>query len=432
MNEKLLKSCLMAILFFAVCSRTESQELLDGVVAIVGDEVVLKSEIQNNAQYWAFQMGINPASQIKEFEKVKRDILQNLINDKVLLVKAKEDTIAVEDQKVENELENRIQNLIRQVGSVEKLEAQFGAPIKKIKRDNREEVKKMMIIRELESKKFKGIQVTRNEVQAFYATVKDSLPTKKPMVKLRHILFQIKPGEASKKRAFERIHSIRERLKNGEPFETLASQYSDDSGTSSRGGNLGFVERGTLFPSFEEIAFQLNPGQVSDPVETPLGFHLIKMEEKRGDQALLKHILIKMEKSENDEDETRQRLLDVRNRIFAGESFQSIAAIVNEDSSSRQSGGDLGWLPLEDLQIETFKTAIDSLDKGGLSMPFKTQYGYHLVYVEDKQSARKYTLEQDYDEFKGKAYEQKMQKLRDQWTRELKKGIYVEIKEDVL
>lgn len=432
MKRKQLISGLMVVLLFAFCSRIEAQELLDGVVAIVGDEVILKSEIQNNAQYWAFQMGINAVSQMKEFEKIKNDILQNLINDKILLVKAKEDTITVDDQKVENELENRVQNLIRQVGSVEKLEAQFGAPIKKIKRDNREDVKKMMIIRELEGKRFKGIQVTRNEVQAFYETVKDSLPAKKPMVKLRHILFQIKPGEASKNRALERIHLIQEKIKNGDSFETLAAQYSDDTGTASRGGNLGFVEKGTLFPSFEEVAFQLSPGQVSGPVETPLGYHIIKMEEKRGDQVLLKHILVKVEKGENDENETQQRLMAIRDRIVAGESFQAVAAIVNEDSTSRQSGGDLGWLPLEDLQIEAFKTAIDSLEKGAVSMPFKTQYGYHLVFVEDKQQERKFTLEQDYEEFKAKAYDKKLQRLREQWVKELKKGIYVEIKKDVL
>jgi len=408
------------------------QELLDGVAAIVGDEIVLRSEVLNNAQYWAFQMGVNPVTQAKEFDKIKEQVLQSLINDKVLLVKAKEDTITVDDQKVETELENRVESLVRQAGSVERLEAQFGTPLKKFKRDKFDEVKRMMIIKELEGKKFRGMQVSRNEVQAFFRTVKDSLPERKPMVKLRHILFQIKPGAASRKKAMDGIRSIQERLNSGESFESLASLFSEDAGTASRGGNLGFVEKGTLFPAFEAAAFELNPGEVSGPVETPLGFHIIKLEEKRGEQALIKHILLRLRSGEADGDETYQRLLEIRNRVLAGEDFKTLAASVSEDSSSRSSGGDLGWLPLEDLQIEAFKNAVDSLQKGDLSMPIQTPYGYHLILMEDKQPARRYTLEDDYDEFKNKAFEAKMQKLRDQWVRELKKGIYVEIKEDML
>ncbi len=422
----------MIAAFLLASTSVHSQELLDGVLAIVGDEIVLKSEVQNTAQYWAFQMGINPVTQVKEFGRIKQQILQNLIDDRVLVIKAKEDTVIVDDQKVETELENRIQELTRQSGSIEKLESQFGAPIKKIKRDNREEIKKMLIIRELQGKKFKGVQVSRNEVQTFYQTLKDSLPEKKPTVKLRHILLQIKPGESSRRLALNRIREIQKKLLSGIPFEELAAQYSEDTGTAIRGGNLGFVDRGTLFQSFEDTAFRLEPGQVSDPVETPLGFHLIKLEEKRGEKVLLKHILIRIEKGVDDENETYQQLIQIRNRILSGEDFGAIAKKVSEDSSSSQNGGDLGWLPLEDLQIQAFKSAVDTLTKSHVSMPFKTQFGYHLVYMEDKKPARKYSLEEDYDDFKAKAYENKIQKLRDQWVKELKKGIYVEIKEDVL
>lgn len=410
-------------------SHSYSQELLDGVLAIVGDEMILKSDVQNTAKYWAFQLGVDPLTQEKEYNKITQEILQNLVNDKILLVKAKEDTITVDDQQVDDALEKRIQDLIRQLGSQEKLEAQFGSPIKKIKRDNREEVRKMLILEKLQNKKFGGVQVSRNEVQQFFETIQDSLPEKKPTVKLRHILLQIKPGQASRNLALERIRTIQERLKSGEPFEELAVKYSQDAGTASRGGNLGFVERGTLFQSFEDAAFQLEPGQVSEPVETPIGLHLIKLEEKRGDKILLKHILIPMEKGSNDEEETVQKLITIRNRILAGENFSSLAREASEDSVSKPLGGDLGWLPLEDLQIQAFKSAVDTLKKGEMSMPFQTPFGYHLVMLEDEQSARKFTLDGDYEEFKNRAYQNKIQKLKEQWVRDLKKGIYIEIKD---
>ena len=137
-----------------------SQDIIDGVVAVVGDEIVLKSELDQMAQYYALQMGLQSLEHKNEYGKLKREILQNLIDERVLLTKAKEDTITVEDQKVETELDNYAQRMIQQLGSVEKVEAQFGAPIKKIKRDNREEVKKRLIVSKLQSKKFQILQVS--------------------------------------------------------------------------------------------------------------------------------------------------------------------------------------------------------------------------------------------------------------------------------
>ena len=168
---------------FSIGALSQPQTVVDGVVAVVGDEIITKSELQQMAQYYSIQMGLDPLKQEKEFLQLKHEILQNLISDRVLLAKAKEDTITADDSKVEAELDRRIQSLVQQLGSEQKVEAQFGAPIKKIKRDNREEVRRMLIVGELQGKKFRSLQVSRREVEAFYETVKDSLPSKKPMVR---------------------------------------------------------------------------------------------------------------------------------------------------------------------------------------------------------------------------------------------------------
>jgi len=409
-----------------------SQDIIDGVVAVVGDEIVLKSELDQMAQYYALQMGLQPLEHKNEYGKLKREILQNLIDERVLLTKAKEDTITVEDQKVETELDNYAQRMIQQLGSVEKVEAQFGAPIKKIKRDNREEVKKRLIVSKLQSKKFQILQVSRRDVEAFYESIKDSLPEKKPMVKLSQILIKIQPGEASRSEAIDKIHAIQARLKQGENFIDLAKQLSEDPGTSKRGGDLGFVERGTLFPSFEEAVFKLEPGQISDIVETPIGFHLIQAIEKRGDKINCRHILIRIEKSSQDEQLVLQKLEKIRTRIMAGEDFHGLARECSEDSTTKNQGGELGWFTLDDIQIESFQTAVDTLKIGEISMPFQTQFGFHIVKMDDKRGIRRYNLDEDYDEFKSKALDFKMQKLRKQWIEELKKTVYIEIKEDMI
>ena len=427
-----MKKTLAGILMMCWAAVASSQELLDGVVAIVGDEVVLRSDLQNMTQYWAFQLRIDPSGQSKELDKLKGEVLQSLINDKILLVKAKEDTITVEDLRVEAELDSRIDALIQQYGSKEKVEAQFGGPISKIKRDSREEVRKMLVIQKLQAKKFPQIQVSRSEVQSFFESIKDSLPEKKPTVKLRHMLMPIRPSEASRQRTLETIRGIQDRLKKGESFEDLAKRYSEDPATASRGGDLGFVERGSLFLPFEEAAFGLEAGKVSDPVETPLGFHLILTVEKRGDKVHAKHILVRLQKGSADEEELYRKMVQIRDRAKGGESFAELAKTFSEDSLTNQNGGDLGWLPSEEFQIQSFKDAVDTLAVGQITMPFQTQFGYHLVYMEDKRTARRFSLDEDFEEFKARALDNKMQRLRNEWVQDMKKGIYVEIKKDLL
>ena len=176
-----------------------SQDKIDGIIAIIGDEIILRTELLQAAQQLAFQMQINPQTQSEEFETLKKNVLEDLINEKVLLAKAVEDTIEVTDQEVESALESRIQMLINQLGSGEKVEAYFGSPIKKIKRDYRDGIRKQLTVQAVQQEKLKDVKVSRLEVESFYETMRDSLPDQKPMVKIRHILLEIQAGEASKR-----------------------------------------------------------------------------------------------------------------------------------------------------------------------------------------------------------------------------------------
>jgi len=422
--------CIGVVLSFA--RLLWSQEVMDGVVAIVGDEIILRTELMQTTQVLALQMGVDPKAQSEEIEKLKSEVLQNLIREKVLLAKAKEDTVTVDDQMVESALDARIQEVIQQLGSKEKVEAYFGAPIKQIKKDYREEIWKQLVVQAVQREKLQDVQISRRDVETFYETMKDSLPEKKPMVKLRHILMEIQPGGEARQTVVIKLREIQERLRGGENFEDLAMQYSEDPGTSEKGGGLGFVERGTLFQSFEEAAFKLNPGEISDIVETPVGLHLIQMIEKRGDKANVRHILVRLEVTEGDEEGVLEKLIQIRERVLAGEDFGELAREHSQDHSTREEGGDLGWLPVEGLQIQAFKSAIDTLQLGQISQPFETQFGYHIVKLEGKSAARKYTLEEDWDQIREWAWNMKRQSVLDGWVEELKEDIYIDIKEDLL
>lgn len=426
------KLSLIGILVICFFYKIQPQEIIDGVVAIIGEEIILRSELLQTTQGFALQAGINPATQKQEFEQFKKEILDNLINQKVLLAKAKEDTITAEDQEVEAELNVKIQYFIDQLGSREKVETYFGMPISKIKKNYREEVRKNLIVQKLQREKQSSIQISRGQVERFFETMKDSLPEKPPMVKLRHILLEIRPGGEARNSAMNKIEAIQERLEKGDSFEELAREYSDDPGTAKNGGELGFVERNTFFQNFEEVAFNLKPGEISQVVETPVGLHLIQGIEKRGDKVNVRHILIRLDMTQSDDTVTQQEALEIRRRALSGENFGELARTYSDDESSKDRGGDLDWLPIEELQIEAFKNVVDTLQVGHISEPFKTRFGYHLVKIEDRSEQRKMSMEKDYQQIMEWAFNQKWQQEYRQWIEELKKELYIEIKEDLL
>jgi peptidyl-prolyl cis-trans isomerase SurA len=413
-------------------SPLSAQEVLDGMAAVVGEDVILLSDVTAASQSYAMQMGVDPSTDTTAFNQLKKDILQNLINEKVLLAKAKEDTITVSSQHVDGQLEERIQDFIRRAGSVERLESYFGLPLSKIRRNMRQDLEKRLIIQTLQQQKLREIKISRREVEDFYNTMKDSLPDRKALVKLRHILIPIGPGQAAKAEAETKMKTIEAKLQAGEDFESLAKTYSEDPGTASKGGNLGWIDKGTLYPAFEAVAYQLEPGQVSKPVETPVGLHLIQLLEKTGEKAKLRHILIRMQTGSSDDASAVEKAVQIRDSLLTGADFTVMAKRYSEDASTKETGGELGWLPLDELQIEAFKKAVDTLAVNAISMPFKTQFGYHLVQLEGRKAGGKLSLEDDWEEIRSMSLNWKQQHMINAWVEELKKKMYVEVKPGLL
>jgi len=427
----------LSIIAFFICLGfyrlpLKSQEVLDGIVAIVGEEMIMRSELVFQSQQAAMQMRINPVNQPEMYKDLMKRVLNNLINQKVLLAKAIEDTVLVDDQRIETAMEERIQYMAQELGSIENVEKQFGAPISKIKRDNWDEMKDALIIQTLQGIKLQEVIVSRREVENFYETVKDSIPDRKPMVKLRHLLLEIRPGEGVRNTTMERLTSIRNRMGEGDDFEEMAKQFSEDPGTAPNGGDLGWVESGTFPENFEEAAFRLNPGEISEIVESPVGLHLIQMVEKKENEAHIRHILIRLQAKQSDEEMTLNRLNDLRERALSGESFEELAKQYSHDETTQEDGGNLDWWVLDEIEVKEFKSAVDTLQASEISQPFKTQFGYHVVYVEEKEGAREASLEKDWDLIQDRALTLKKENFFNEWIEELKKKIRIEIKEDII
>ncbi len=409
-----------------------AQEVIDGIVAIVGDKIVLKTDLMQTTQVYALQMGLDYTKDKEKIESLQDDVLDNLIIEKVLLAVAVRDTVTVEESQVDMALESRIDEMVQQLGSKARVEAYFGKSIIKIKQEYRDKIREQMIMQKIREQKNAEVDVNRREVEKFYAAMKDSLPEQPPRVKLRHILMEIKPGEIEKQPAVEKLNTVQERLGNGESFEDLAEEYSEDPGTASNGGELGWIERGTLFESFENVAFNLKPNEISDIVDTPIGVHLIQLLEKEENRVKVRHILVRVETSQNDGSATLEQLSALRERIITGGNFSVFARQYSDDPTTKDKGGDLGWLPLEEFQIESFKNAVDTLQVGEISHPFETTFGYHIVRLEDKKSGGILNLEDDYGQIQGWALQRKQIKTFDSWVEELKKDMYIELRLDIL
>ncbi len=431
-GSKRFAMVVVLLLTTAAAAVAQHQQVLDGIAAIVDDDIILISEVSQGAYLLAMQLGIDPTRQTAEFEKLKKETLDNLITQKVLLTEAEAETVKVDENQVNQLLDQQMKGLLQQLGSEKKIEEYFGQPVSKVRRSYREEIENNLKIRNLQQQKFADLKVNRREVEQFFATHKDSLPSLTESVNISHILIQVKPSSEAEQQAFEFAQKLRKRILAGEDFATLAKQYSQDPGSASRGGELGFMSRGDFVPEFETAAFALEPGQVSDIVKTRFGYHIIQCIDKRGDKINVRHILISVPVLAKDEQAALKKITEIRREIVeGGKSFEEMARKYSDDETSKEQGGLLGWFEMDKFSetAQEFRAVAETLKVGEVSAPFKTKYGYHILRMNARQEARPLSLEKDWDKIEAMALEMKRRKRFKEWVDQLKKRIYIEVKE---
>ena len=221
---------------------------------------------------------------------------------------------------------------------------------------------------------------------------------------------------------------IKEKVDAGEDFAELAKTYSEDPSTSIRGGDLGFIKRGDLVTEFESVAFNLEPGEISDIVETQFGFHLIKMIEKRGEKIHTSHILIHLQPTEDDESRVIEELEALRQKSHDGENFEALAIANSDDENVENDKGHLGTWEVDKLAIPEFKQVVANMEVGEISEPFKTDYGYHIVRLNLHDEPRTLSLEKDWDKLQNMALNLKIDNEYKSWIAMLKDEIPIEYK----
>lgn len=421
-----LKSTLFITLSFVFFA--QAQNLVDGIAAVVGKEIILRSEIEQHVNNYVIQNRINAQANPEILTSLRQKTLVSLVEQKLLITQAELDTVEVESDLLDQRVEERIRYLVERLGSEEKLEATFGNPMKKIKKDTRKIVNEQLLVEKMRQIKFAEVAVSRREVEKFYSQYQDSLPAIKESVEISHILKNITASDNAKKQALDKVTKIKARLDAGEDFATLATEFSQDPASAQRGGDLGLISRGDFVSEYETAAFKLNDGEMSGIVETQFGFHIIKMIERRGEKIRTRHILIMLKPTQDDEKAIIEKLMVVKQRALDGADFAELAATESDDDNAKSDRGKLGVFETDQLIIPQFKSVLEGMNEGEISDPFKTNYGYHIVMLEKRIAARKVSLKDDWEKLEQLARNFKIDSEYRSWIEKLKENVPIQLK----
>jgi peptidyl-prolyl cis-trans isomerase SurA len=405
-----------------------TQQVLDKIVAVVDNEIILQSELDFQASVFASQRQLDVNT-----PGLKKQILNSLIEEKLIYAQAELDSITVSEDEINQRIDYQINSFTQQYGSIANIEKMYGMSIDRIKRELRDDVRKSLMTQRLQEKNFGKVDATKREVEDFFELYKDSIGTIPEKVNLYHIFQNPKAGEKLKKIFREKALALLDSLKAGKDFAELARKYSDDPGSATQGGDLGFVKKGVFYPEFEEAAYKLNIGEISGVIESPVGFHIIELVEKRGESIHTRHILIKIKADENSDLQTIDFLTEVRDSIIKGlGTFQDYAKKYSEDKETAAFGGELGTYYINQLD-KSLLDVVGKLKEGEISYPKRLEYGpgaygYHIVWLKSRVPQHKVDMKEDYTEIKKLADENKKQKEYQKWIEGLKSKIYWEVR----
>lgn len=418
-------------------------QVVDKVVAVVGQNIVLQSDIEN--QYIQYQLnGMTGSAQA-----VRCQILEDMLLQKLMLNQAEMDSITVTDDQVEADMNNKIRYFISRVGSQEKLEAYFNKSISEIKEEVRRSVKDNLLQQRVQASIMENIVVTPKEVKALYREIpKDSIPMVDAEYEIVQIVKRPPVSLDEKLQVKDRLYQIRKRILEGESnFSTMAVLYSEDPGSARQGGELGFAGKGVYATEFENVAFNLREGEISDVVETEFGFHIIQLIERRGETVNCRHILLTAKVPVESLEKAQNELDSVAQLIRNGDMTFEEACLNFSDDDTKNNGGYLvnplsgsKRLSVKEMQemseeFPEFKNlpfVISRLGVGEISDPVpmttnESKDAFRLVMVKKKMEAHQANLNDDYSLIQGWALNKKKQEAIGKWVELKAKRAYIRL-----
>ena len=418
--------------------------VIDEVVWVVGDEAILKSDVENerlNAQYEGRRFDGDPYCVIPE----------QLAVQKLFLNQAVIDSVEVTDQEVLQQVEQRTSFLLDQVanGSKEKLEEYYNRPMTAIREMLRENIRDGLVVQRMQQEIIGDIKLTPAEVRNYFKNLpQDSIPYIPTQVEVQIITLEPKIPQEEIDRVKATLREYADRVNKGETsFSVLARYYSEDPGTASRGGELGFTGRGFLDPDFANVAFNLqDTKKVSKIVKSEFGYHIIQLIEKRGDRINVRHILMKPKVEEKEKQEALNHLDSIANNIRKEKySFDEAATYISQDKDTKNNHGllpnpETGTPRFEMQQLaqhvsQELAKVVENMQIGEISQPFtminsKGKEVCAIVKLKNRIDGHKATLSEDYQRLKNIVIEKRGQEKLHKWILEKQKKVYVRINEN--
>ncbi len=400
-------------------------EKIDGIAAVIGDSIILNSELEAYIFLKINRLGLKPDS--LEANILQHKLLDELIDGKVLLVYAEKDTnIFVSNEEIDNELGVRLdyimkqnQLTIRDLDSI--LFKEQGIHLNKFKNELRIQIRQELLKQKVQQFYVSSSKVNKSEVETFYNEYKDSLPSLGKSIHLSKISINVTPSDETKQKAYSKITSIKEMLDNGDDFTELAKLHSDGP-NASNGGLLGYISKGTLSElKFEKIIFSLKPGETSNPFATRLGFHIVNVIERKDQEAKVRQIFINTSPS-NEIIKTTISLLDsIKDNCTSKKVFKEAILKYSNDEVSKAQNGLLKWQTIASLDPK-IKENYDTLGIGNITKPIKDDNIISLYRVEDLKDNRKLSLTEDWNEVAQIAQriytQKKLIELVNKWRKE--------------
>ena len=421
----------MKIVIFVVffLSKLQTQTLfVDGVAAIVENRIVLKSDLNQMVNMMAIQQKIDPNKNPDKFFGLRKAVLSSMIDQKVVLKLAEEDTtIAVGEKEVDQALDLQIENIVRQAGGKKEAEKMLQQSIKSFRSEFWFEMKDKIITEKFQQKVLSKIKVSKSDVFSFFESYKDSLPFFPTEVKIRHLLITPEASDSAKKETVIFLKEIKKKIKNGDDFGVLASSFSMDPGSKQKGGNLGWVKRGSLLKNFEEAVFTIKTNTISEPIETEVGYHILEVFERKGDKARVRHILITPQITKKDEQKAFDFAVSLKDSCSSLKLFKEFTKKYSKDPQTSQIGGDLGWINPKTYPIKEIGLVLPAIKKTECSLPVNSSFGFHLLWLEKVRPGGKPNLNDHWSKIETMSLNNKKMVWYENWIKKEKGKIYVEI-----
>jgi len=411
---------------------------IDKVAAVVGNNIILLSDL--NQQYTQYLYQGNPPNQ-----DIKCKILQNTLTQKLLKQQAEIDSVMVEENQVDDEVNKRMRYSMQRAGGQERLEQFLNKSVLQYKDEIRPSIKDELIAQKMQQKITENINVTPMEVEKYFKSLGDSLPEFNTEVEVGEVILNPQLSKAEKQRFRDKIEALRLRVKSGEDMGILAKTYSEDPGSAADGGDLGFFDRNTMAKEFTSWAFKLKAGEVSPIFETEFGFHFLQVIERRGEQVHARHILIIPRTTPESLVRLEKHADSIYNNIMAKKySFAAAANLFSDNKETKYNGGMMlnaenvqarsTFIPVDKLDPSVF-LVIDTMKVGGISKPHlftgaDGKEAYRILYLKSKIPPHKANMAQDFPKIRDAAQNDKINRTLSEWFEKRRESTYIKIDDE--